>query len=207
MATTSGWYCDDQRRESVEDLLEAEFQGFARIEPDGSGGEAGQRAAIAFDNAKAGVFAATIDAQHSHERSLAESERKEVSKFQGFKVKGTGRSHYSASLCRSLVCCVALRGAAERRSAGRQAAGFDQGFAYQERLMEIRCWRICLIAVAALLTASGAAQTAPLSERVVAYRIEGRYDAKTHTLDATEVAHLHQPDRHHARPVSLSICI
>jgi len=53
--------------------------------------------------------------------------------------------------------------------------------------MEIRCWRICLIAVAALLTASGAAETAPLSERVVAYQIEGNYDAKTHTLDATEL--------------------
>jgi len=53
--------------------------------------------------------------------------------------------------------------------------------------MEIRCWRICLIAVAALLTASGAAETAPLSERVVAYQIEGNYDARTHTLDATEL--------------------
>jgi len=53
--------------------------------------------------------------------------------------------------------------------------------------MEIRCWRICLIAVAALLTASGAAQTAPLSDRVVAYQIEGNYDAKTHTLDANEL--------------------
>ena len=53
--------------------------------------------------------------------------------------------------------------------------------------MKIRYWRICLIAVAALLTARGSAQTAPLSERVVAYRIEGVYNAKTHTLDATEV--------------------
>jgi hypothetical protein len=57
--------------------------------------------------------------------------------------------------------------------------------------MEIRCWRICLIAVAALMAASGAAsganQTAPLSERVVAYQIEGAYNAKTHTLDATEI--------------------
>ena len=34
---------------------------------------------------------------------------------------------------------------------------------------------------------SGIAQSAPLSERVVAYRIEGAYNAKTHTLDATEV--------------------
>jgi hypothetical protein len=53
--------------------------------------------------------------------------------------------------------------------------------------MEIRCWRICLIAVAALLTVSGIAQTTPLSERVVAYQIDGAYNAKTHTLDATEV--------------------
>ena len=53
--------------------------------------------------------------------------------------------------------------------------------------MEIRCWRICLIAVAALLTASGAAETAPLSDRVVAYQIEGTYDARTHTLDANEL--------------------
>jgi Peptidase family M1 domain len=53
--------------------------------------------------------------------------------------------------------------------------------------MEIRCWRSCLIAVAALLTANGAAQPAPLSERVVAYQIEGTYDAKTHTLDAIEL--------------------
>ena len=53
--------------------------------------------------------------------------------------------------------------------------------------MEIRCWRICLMAVAALLTASGAAQSTPLSDRVVAYQIEGAYNAKTHTLDATEL--------------------
>jgi len=53
--------------------------------------------------------------------------------------------------------------------------------------MEIRCWRICLMAIAALLSASGAAQSTPLSERVVAYQIEGAYNAKTHTLDATEV--------------------
>ena len=82
--------------------------------------------------------------------------------------------------------------------------------------MEIRCWRSCLIAVAGLpttllvtlLMASGSAQSAtlmsapqsvpqnaafaappnaPLSERVVAYQIEGRYNAKTHTLDATEL--------------------
>jgi len=53
--------------------------------------------------------------------------------------------------------------------------------------MEHRCWRICLIAVAALLTASSAAQTSALSERVVAYQIEAAYNAKTHTLDATEV--------------------
>ena len=53
--------------------------------------------------------------------------------------------------------------------------------------MKIRCWRICLIAVAALLTVSGIAQNTPLSERVVAYQIEGDYNAKTHTLDATEV--------------------
>jgi hypothetical protein len=53
--------------------------------------------------------------------------------------------------------------------------------------MKIRCWRICLMAVAALLTASGAAQSTPLSDRVVAYQIEGAYNAKTHTLDATEV--------------------
>ncbi len=53
--------------------------------------------------------------------------------------------------------------------------------------MKIRCWRICLVAVAALLTASGAAQSTPLSERVVAYQIEGAYNPKTHTLDATEL--------------------
>ena len=73
--------------------------------------------------------------------------------------------------------------------------------------MKMRCWRNCLIAVVALLMASGSAQSAtsvaprgaasiapqnesqsaPLSERVVAYQIEGRYDAKTHTLDATEL--------------------
>ncbi len=53
--------------------------------------------------------------------------------------------------------------------------------------MEIRCWRICLIAVAALLAVSGAAQSTPQSERVVAYQIEGTYDARTHTLDANEL--------------------
>lgn len=52
--------------------------------------------------------------------------------------------------------------------------------------MKIRCGLICLIAVATLLTASGTAEAA-LSERVVAYQIEGAYNAKTHTLDATEV--------------------
>jgi hypothetical protein len=54
-------------------------------------------------------------------------------------------------------------------------------------LMQIRCLRICLIAAVALLTASVGAQSSPLSERVVAYQIEGAYNAKTHTLDATEV--------------------
>src|ERR1700694_3404502 len=59
-------------------------------------------------------------------------------------------------------------------------------------VMEIRSWRIWLTriwltVVAVVLTASGAAQTAPLSERVVAYRIEGTYNPKTHTLDANEV--------------------
>ena len=53
--------------------------------------------------------------------------------------------------------------------------------------MEIRCWRICLIAVVALMTSGAFAQTAPLSERVVAYQIEGAYNEKTHTLDATEL--------------------
>ncbi len=58
--------------------------------------------------------------------------------------------------------------------------------------MEVCCWRIRLILVwitivAVILTASGAAQTAPLSERVVAYQIEGAYNPKTHTLDANEV--------------------
>ena len=53
--------------------------------------------------------------------------------------------------------------------------------------MGMRFLRSCLMAVALLLTASGAAWSAPLSDRVVAYRIEGRYDAKTHTLDATEL--------------------
>jgi hypothetical protein len=53
--------------------------------------------------------------------------------------------------------------------------------------MEFRWWRICLITVAALLASNVAAQSTPLSERVVAYQIEGAYDAKTHTLDATEV--------------------
>jgi Peptidase family M1 domain len=57
--------------------------------------------------------------------------------------------------------------------------------------MENRCWRRCLIAVAALLTARGAAQltpqAAPLSNRIVSYRIEGAYDAAKHTLDATEL--------------------
>lgn len=54
--------------------------------------------------------------------------------------------------------------------------------------MEIRCRGIFPIAVAAVLLLScAAAQTAPLSERVVAYRIEGAYNPKTHTLDATEV--------------------
>src|SRR6266702_4079445 len=60
-------------------------------------------------------------------------------------------------------------------------------------------WRVCRIAIAAVLTASGAAswiacnaascvaQGAPMSERVVAYQIEGAYNASTHTLDATEV--------------------
>ncbi len=37
------------------------------------------------------------------------------------------------------------------------------------------------------VAASGAEQRAPLSERVVAYQIEGAYNASTHTLDATEV--------------------
>jgi hypothetical protein len=69
--------------------------------------------------------------------------------------------------------------------------------------MKFRCWRSCLLAVAGLLMASGPAQSAtlnvpqsasqkatlnaPLSDRVVAYQIEGRYDAKAHTLDATEL--------------------
>jgi hypothetical protein len=52
--------------------------------------------------------------------------------------------------------------------------------------MEIRCWRICLIVVAALAAVSAAAQSTPLSERVVAYQIDGTYDAKTHTLDGIE---------------------
>ena len=53
--------------------------------------------------------------------------------------------------------------------------------------MEIRCWRICLTALLTLVAAIGIAQTAPLSERVVAYQIEGAYNDKTHTLDATEL--------------------
>jgi hypothetical protein len=53
--------------------------------------------------------------------------------------------------------------------------------------MEIRYWRSCLIALLALFTASAVAQTAPLSERVVAYQIEGTYNEKTHTLDASEL--------------------
>jgi hypothetical protein len=77
--------------------------------------------------------------------------------------------------------------------------------------MKFRCWRSGLIVVAALLVASVPAWSAtltapqrapqstalstpqslpgnaPLSERVVAYQIEGRYDTKTHTLDATEL--------------------
>jgi len=53
--------------------------------------------------------------------------------------------------------------------------------------MKNRCWRICLIAVAGLITAGGLAQTVPLSERVVAYRIEGAYNPRTHALDATEL--------------------
>lgn len=53
--------------------------------------------------------------------------------------------------------------------------------------MEIRCWRICLTAMLTLGAAIGMAQTAPLSERVVAYQIEGAYNDKTHTLDATEL--------------------
>jgi hypothetical protein len=53
--------------------------------------------------------------------------------------------------------------------------------------MEIRCWRSCLIAVVVFLTIGAAAQTKALSERVVAYQIEGAYNPKTHTLDATEV--------------------
>lgn len=52
--------------------------------------------------------------------------------------------------------------------------------------MDFRWWRICLITVVAL-AANVAAQSTPLSERVVAYQIDGAYDAKTHTLDATEV--------------------
>jgi hypothetical protein len=47
--------------------------------------------------------------------------------------------------------------------------------------------RICLIALLALPAMLVAAESAPLSDRVVAYQIEGRYDAKTHTLDATEL--------------------
>jgi hypothetical protein len=53
--------------------------------------------------------------------------------------------------------------------------------------METRCWRICLIAFAVLFAVSGVAQTSPLSERIVAYHIEGTYNEKTHTLDATEL--------------------
>jgi hypothetical protein len=55
-----------------------------------------------------------------------------------------------------------------------------------------RCPFFCLIAI--LMTACGFAQSAPasarnapLSDRVVAYQIEGNYNAKTHTLDANEV--------------------
>ncbi len=53
--------------------------------------------------------------------------------------------------------------------------------------MKIRCWRIWLMAVGALLAVSAAAQNTPLSDRVVAYQIEGTYNEKTHTLDATEL--------------------
>jgi len=53
--------------------------------------------------------------------------------------------------------------------------------------MKNRCWQICVIAIVALLTVAGTAQGSPLSERIVAYQIEGAYNAKTHTLDATEV--------------------
>jgi hypothetical protein len=53
--------------------------------------------------------------------------------------------------------------------------------------MGIRCWRIGLLALVGLFATSGVAQSAPLSDRVVAYQIEGAYNEKTHTLDATEV--------------------
>ncbi len=54
--------------------------------------------------------------------------------------------------------------------------------------MTIGCKRIGLMmAAVALAVGTAAAQSVPLSERVVAYQIEGKYDAKTHTLDATEL--------------------
>jgi hypothetical protein len=58
---------------------------------------------------------------------------------------------------------------------------------HSEGRVKICCRSILLIATAvALWTAAATAQPAPLSERVVAYQINAKYDPKTHSLDATE---------------------
>jgi hypothetical protein len=75
----------------------------------------------------------------------------------------------------------------QEKSSRARPKGLHPNISQTGEPMEIRCWRICLIAVLAFLTTSGVAQSAPLSERVVAYQIEGAYNEKTHTLDATEL--------------------
>jgi hypothetical protein len=51
--------------------------------------------------------------------------------------------------------------------------------------MAFRKLAIALLTIG--LTTTSIAASAPLSDRIVAYQIEGNYDAKTHTLDATEL--------------------
>ena len=53
--------------------------------------------------------------------------------------------------------------------------------------MNLRIWSVSLAALLILPAATAVAQRGPLSDRVVAYQIEGNYNQKTHTLDATEM--------------------
>jgi hypothetical protein len=50
----------DQFRKPVVHFLEADFQGFARVEPNGPGGKAGKSSSFTLNYSKAGVFPAAI---------------------------------------------------------------------------------------------------------------------------------------------------